>query len=119
MGQVELTDKYTLITFLLTHRPIMSDDKKVVLVTGGSGLVGHGIKAAWEAEKRDDEELYFASSKDANLCDKEATRKMFERVGPTHVIHLAAKVGGLYGNMKANLEFFRMNMAINDNVLSL
>jgi len=93
--------------------------KKVVLVTGGSGLVGHGIKAAWESEKRDDEELYFASSKDANLCDKEATRKMFERVGPTHVIHLAAKVGGLYGNMKANLEFFRMNMAINDNVLSL
>lgn len=44
---------------------------------------------------------------------------MFERVQPTHVIHLAAKVGGLYGNMKANLEFFRMNMAINDNVLSL
>merc|ERR1712157_656364 len=28
-------------------------------------------------------------------------------------------VGGLYGNMKANLEFFRINMAINDNVLSL
>ena len=35
------------------------------------------------------------------------------------MIHLAAKVGGLYGNMKANLEFFRINMAINDNVLSL
>jgi len=44
---------------------------------------------------------------------------MFERIQPTHVIHLAAKVGGLYGNMKANLEFFRINMAINDNVLSL
>merc|ERR1712157_234386 len=28
-------------------------------------------------------------------------------------------VGGLYGNMRANLEFFRINMAINDNVLSL
>ena len=32
---------------------------------------------------------------------------------------MAAKVGGLYGNMRANLEFFRINMAINDNVLSL
>jgi len=32
---------------------------------------------------------------------------------------LAAKVGGLYGNMKANLEFFRINMSINDNILSL
>ena len=35
------------------------------------------------------------------------------------MIHLAAKVGGLYGNMRANLEFFRINMTINDNVLSL
>merc|ERR1711934_420265 len=92
---------------------------KVILVTGGSGLVGHGIKAAWEKEKRDDEVFHFVSSKDADLEDRESTRKMFERIQPTHVIHLAAKVGGLYGNMKANLEFFRINMSINDNVLSL
>jgi len=94
-------------------------DKKVVLVTGGSGLVGHGIKAAWEKEMRDDEEFHWCSSKDADLTCRESTRAMFERIKPTHVIHLAAKVGGLYGNMKANLEFFRINMAINDNVLSL
>merc|ERR1712004_713590 len=94
-------------------------DKKRVLVTGGSGLVGHGIKAAWEKESRDDEEFFWMSSKDADLCDRESTKAMFEKVKPTHVIHLAAKVGRLYGNMKANLEFFRKNMAINDNVLSL
>lgn len=94
-------------------------DKKVILVTGGSGLVGNGIKSAWQKEQRDDETFYWASSKDADLTDRAATKAMFERVRPTHVIHLAAKVGGLYGNMKANLEFFRMNMAINDNVLSL
>lgn len=97
----------------------MSEGKKRVLVTGGSGLVGHGIKAAWEKEQRDDEEFFWCSSKDADLKDRDSTRKMFERIQPTHVIHLAAKVGGLYGNMKANLEFFRINMAINDNVLSL
>ena len=45
--------------------------------------------------------------------------EVFEKHRPTHVFHLAAKVGGLYGNMRANLEFFRINMAINDNVLSL
>lgn len=94
-------------------------EKKRVLVTGGSGLVGNGIKSAWEKESRDDEEFFWMSSKDADLTDKDSTRKMFEKVQPTHVIHLAAKVGGLYGNMKANLEFFRINMAINDNVLSL
>ena len=92
---------------------------KRVLVTGGSGLVGHGIKAAWEKESSADEEFFWMSSKDADLCDRESTKAMFEKYKPTHVIHLAAKVGGLYGNMKANLEFFRKNMAINDNVLSL
>lgn len=97
----------------------MSTEKKRVLVTGGSGLVGNGIRAAWENEQRDDEEFFWMSSKDADLTDKDSTRAMFEKVQPTHVIHLAAKVGGLYGNMKANLEFFRTNMAINDNVLSL
>jgi len=94
-------------------------EKKIVLVTGGSGLVGHGIKAAWEQEKRDDEEFYFASSKDADLTNKEETRKLFEKVKPTHVIHLAAKVGGLYGNMKANLDFLKINLALNEVVLSL
>lgn len=97
----------------------MAQEKKRILVTGGSGLVGNGIKAAWELEKRDDEEFFWVSSKDADLKCRESTKAMFERIKPTHVIHLAAKVGGLYGNMRANLEFFRINMAINDNVLSL
>lgn len=94
-------------------------ETKIILVTGGSGLVGHGIKAAAAANPVAGETFYWASSKDCDLCDRESTKKLFERVKPTHVIHLAAKVGGLYGNMKANLQFFRMNMAINDNVLSL
>jgi len=32
-------------------------------------------------------------------------RKLFEKVKPTHVIHLAAMVGGLFKNMKYNLDF--------------
>lgn len=36
---------------------------------------------------------------------------------PTHVIHLAALVGGLFKNLKYNLDFWRMNTRINDNVL--
>jgi len=94
-------------------------EKKVILVTGGSGLVGNGIRIASERDPRDDETFVFLSSKDADLTCKDSTRKVFEKHRPTHVFHLAAKVGGLYGNMRANLEFFRINMAINDNVLSL
>ena len=33
------------------------------------------------------------------------TRAVFEKYRPTHVIHLAAKVGGLYLHMRENLHF--------------
>lgn len=93
-------------------------EKKVILVTGGSGLVGKAIEAIVEKEqKRDDEEWVFVSSKDANLKDQAETEALFEKVKPTHVIHLAAFVGGLFRNLKYNLDFFRDNSKINDNVL--
>jgi len=94
-------------------------DKKVIMVTGGSGLVGHGIKAAIDKEgARGDEEWVFVSSKDADLSNREQTEAMFEKYKPTHVIHLAALVGGLFRNLKYNLDFFRVNSQINDVVLS-
>ena len=44
------------------------DCEKIVLVTGGSGLVGQAIKAVIsKGEGRDDEKFIFASSKDADL----------------------------------------------------
>nr|CAB3267317.1 GDP-L-fucose synthase [Phallusia mammillata] len=92
--------------------------EKVILVTGGSGLVGNGIKYAVEnGEQRKGEKWIYATSKDGDLTDLESTRAMFAMFQPTHVIHLAAKVGGLFGNLKANLEFLRKNIIINDNVL--
>ena len=33
------------------------------------------------------------------------------------IIHLAADVGGLYKNMKNNVEIFNNNIAINQNIL--
>ena len=50
--------------------------KKVILVTGGTGLVGNGIRIAHERDPRDDETFVFLSSKDADLTDKESTRKV-------------------------------------------
>lgn len=46
-----------------------------------------------------------------------ATRAIFERVRPTHVIHLAAFVGGLFNNLAHNVEFYRYNTLMNDNVM--
>jgi len=59
----------------------------------------------------------FLGSKDANLCNLDSTRAAFEKYHPTHVIHLAASVGGLFKNMRERVEMIRDNMAINDNVL--
>ncbi|XP_062422088.1 GDP-L-fucose synthase-like [Pungitius pungitius] len=90
-----------------------------VLVTGGSGLVGKAIEHVVQQEggKLDGEEWIFLSSKQADLVDVEQTRAVFEKYRPTHVIHLAAKVGGLYLHMRENLQFLRDNIKINDNVL--
>ena len=79
--------------------------KKKILVTGGSGLVGMAIKKMSETEeRREDEEWIFLSSKDADLTNSEQTKVLFEREKPTHVIHLAAMVGGLFRNIKVNLQ---------------
>lgn len=89
----------------------------VVLVTGGKGLVGKGIEAVVARQPAPNEQWVFLSSKDGDLRDKEATRAIFEKHRPTYVIHLAALVGGLFRNMKYKVEFWRDNVAINDNVL--
>merc|ERR1719411_2025875 len=96
----------------------MESEKRVVLVTGGSGLVGSGIKDVVEEEARPNETWVFLSSKDGNLLSEEETQALFEKHKPTHVIHLAALVGGLFANMSANCDFFRKNMKMNDNILA-
>ncbi|CAG9787022.1 unnamed protein product [Diatraea saccharalis] len=102
----------------------MSGKKNVVLVTGGSGLVGQAIKSIIEKEQTQytetikNETWVFCGSKDGDLRDKAQTEALFEKHHPTYVIHLAAMVGGLFHNMAHNLDFFRENMAINDNVLN-
>lgn len=45
----------------------MSEEKKIILVTGGSGLVGSAIKEVVEKDKNSQEEWHFISSKDGDL----------------------------------------------------
>ncbi|XP_076256388.1 GDP-L-fucose synthase-like protein [Rhynchophorus ferrugineus] len=94
-------------------------ENKTILVTGGSGLVGKAIQTVVQSEEQQDEKWIFLSSKDADLCDYEATKSIFEKHKPTHVIHLAAMVGGLFHNMSHNLDFLRKNLHMNDNVLQV
>ena len=57
------------------------DSKTVVLVTGGSGLVGQAIKHFVEnGGRRDGETWHFATSKDADLASMADTKALFERI---------------------------------------
>ncbi|NXM04521.1 FCL synthase, partial [Tyrannus savana] len=96
----------------------MTEVTKRILVTGGTGLVGRAIeKVVADGEGRPDERWIFVSSRDADLTSSSETKALFERHRPTHVIHLAAMVGGLFKNIRSNLDFWRTNIHINDNVL--
>jgi GDP-L-fucose synthase len=91
-----------------------------VLVTGGTGLYGSAIREHIEGAGKNclgGAQWVFLSSKDADLRDEQQTFAVFEREKPTHVIHLAAYVGGLFANMAQKVEFYRYNILINDNVM--
>ncbi|KAG4074032.1 hypothetical protein HA402_014237 [Bradysia odoriphaga] len=95
---------------------------KRILVTGGTGLVGKGLEDIIKEEilnGLNDENWYFIGSKEGDLTNLDAARLIFQKYKPTHVVHLAAMVGGLFHNMANNLDFLRMNLQINDNVLLL
>lgn len=95
-----------------------AEDRDVVMVTGGSGLVGAAIREyVEETGALQNETWVFLSSKEGDLRVRKDTEAIFEKYRPTHVIHLAAKVGGLFANLAAKVEFFRENILINDNVM--
>jgi GDP-L-fucose synthase len=70
-----------------------------------------------EKAKHPDERWIFLSSKDGDLRDLAACQAIFAKYRPTHVIHLAAFVGGLYKNMKYPVEFWQYNVGMNENLM--
>jgi GDP-L-fucose synthase len=85
-----------------------------LLVTGGNGLVGSGIK---EITHKYNYDFIFLSSRDCDLKDFNQTKTYFEKIKPDYVIHLAANVGGLFKNMKYKVDLLEDNLIINYNVL--
>lgn len=84
---------------------------KKTLVTGAGGLVGYAIR------QLNLKNFVYITRKDVDLTDFALTKKIFEEIKPNHVIHLAAEVAGIGGNIIHSGEFFRNNIMINVNVL--
>lgn len=76
-----------------------------LLVTGGRGLVGSQIPADIKTDSSKD-------LRNPTICDD-----LFYNKKPLNVIHCAARVGGLGGNMNMKGEFFYDNIMINTNVI--
>jgi GDP-L-fucose synthase len=84
----------------------------IYLVTGGTGMVGNAIKSLLPKNK-----TVMLSSNMCDLRNKIGTLHLFSSVRPTHVIHLAARVGGVKANYDNLGEFYYDNIRINTNVL--
>ena len=80
------------------------------LITGSTGLVGSALRNFYPS-------AICVSSKDADLTDWYETFNLISHAKPTHVIHLAAEVGGLFKNMKDNTGMFERNVRINNNII--
>lgn len=90
-------------------------NKPIILVTGGNGLVGNGIKSIYNQYPFYN--FIFIGSKQCNLTSFEQTYDYFNNVKPDFVIHLASNVGGLFKNMEQKVKMFEDNMLINFNIV--
>ena len=86
-----------------------------VLVTGSTGVVGHGVREA--VRDRSDLDCVFQRREDCDLMDFAATKAYLAEVAPDAVIHLAARVYGIQGNLNnKGLSYFD-NCMINTHVV--
>jgi GDP-L-fucose synthase len=80
--------------------------KKIILVTGGSGLVGKYLKTILP-------NAIYISSKDFNLTNEKEVITLFKKHKPNVVIHLAAKVGGIIDNINNPAIYLDENVLMN------
>jgi GDP-L-fucose synthase len=79
-----------------------------VVVGGGAGFLGSYIVEALRA--RGAREVFVPRSKDYDLVDMEAVRRLYRDAKPTLLIHLAAVVGGIGANRASPGRFFYDNL---------
>src|SRR3989338_1767236 len=83
---------------------------KRVAVTGGAGFLGRAVVA--ELKRRGCNHIFIPRSKDCDLRDPAAIRRMLQNFNPHLIIHLAAVVGGIGANRKNPGKFFYDNLTM-------
>jgi len=83
-------------------------DNKRVLVAGGAGFLGSFVVE--KLQERGCKDIFVPRSKDYNLVEIEAVRRLYRDAKPDIVIHLAARVGGIGANQANPGKFFYDNL---------
>ena len=81
---------------------------KRILVTGGNGFLGRYVVG--KLKQQGCKDVFIPRSKDYNLVEMEAVRKVYRDAQPDIVIHLAGIVGGIGANMNNPGSFFYKNL---------
>ncbi len=84
-----------------------------ILVTGGTGLIGRNLVSRLQGLGRE----VVATGSERDLRDAAVARALLAEVQPEVVIHLAARVGGIYANSTQKPDFYRDNVLINTHVV--
>jgi GDP-L-fucose synthase len=84
----------------------------MILVTGGSGMVGSELKKFMP-------ECLYPSSKELNLLSDQSIRDYFKINKIKSVIHLAAYVGSLHDNIENRVKYFDLNIIMNTNITKI
>lgn len=81
---------------------------KTIVVTGGAGFLGKHVVS--KLEERGCRQIFVPRSKEYNLVEIEAVKRLYKDTKPDIVIHLAARVGGIGANMNNPGSFFYENL---------
>lgn len=92
------------------------DDKRVV-VTGGAGFLGSFVVEQLRA--RGCREIVVPRSKDYNLVEMDAVRRLYDDSTPDIVLHLAARVGGIGANQAHAGNFFYDNLMMGTQLMEV
>ncbi len=83
-------------------------ENKKVVVTGGAGFLGSYVIE--KLKERGCSNIFVPRSKDYDLVDNDACKRLYKDATPDIVIHLAVKVGGIGANIKNPGKFFYDNL---------